>query len=112
MKFLISLIALATLTTTPAWAFLSNQEENHLLKAMNETSLNKDLSFEDIRCSHRSRSCLVRFEIQRKQAGCLIERLQDASDLYVEVSDGRGHTQMLLSPYAEKTLAACVAGLL
>lgn len=111
MKFVLFLFTLATLTANPAQAFLVSQEKDLLLKAMNNATLNKDVVFEDIRCSLRTRSCLVRFQVQNKSAGCLIEKLQDASDLYVEINS-ENQTHRVLSPYTEQILAACVASLL
>ncbi|WP_347359571.1 hypothetical protein [Bdellovibrio sp.] len=109
-KTLAILFSLFAFAASPAHAFLSAQDEIQILKTLNEENLNPGVHFEDIRCSLRNRTCLVKMEIQEhRKTGCMIERMTDSGDLYTEQKDQKGHSRMVLSPYAEETLAACLA---
>nr|BFD60968.1 hypothetical protein CKG001_30750 [Bdellovibrio sp. CKG001] len=104
------ILALFAFVASPAHAFLAPQDKAQILKTLNEENLNPGVHFQDIRCSLRNRTCLVKMEIQQqRKTGCMIERMTDASDLYTEHRDPQGHSRMALSPYAEQTLAACLA---
>ena len=104
--FILINIFAVSLVSFSAHAFISSSEQAQLLTVMN-TSNTQQIRFEDIRCSARSRMCLVRMELgaKRTPVGCSIERLNGAGDLYTETSAG-----LQLSPYAENALRECVAG--
>ncbi|WP_374075793.1 hypothetical protein [Bdellovibrio bacteriovorus] len=112
-SFILSLTSLLALVSTPAHAFISSQEEGLLVEAMNQ--INPSLHVENIRCSMRSRMCLVRMEVgqQQRRAGCMIERIGDATDLYSQNEDkATGKTTVSLSPYAQEALDRCVSQIL
>lgn len=106
---LATLFSLLVFVASPAHAFLSTQDKAQILKTLNEENLNPGVYYEDIRCSLRNRTCLVKMEVQRHRAGCMIERMADSADLYTEQKNHQGHSRMVLSPYAEEILAACLA---
>lgn len=108
----ITLAAIMALAASPAQAFLSSQDETTLLATLNQENLTPGVHYNDIRCSVRNRKCLVKMEIKSQKAGCLIERMNDVSDLYTESTTRDNQVRMVLSPYAEQALASCVAGLL
>lgn len=93
--------------TSSAHAFLSRSEEKVLLESMNQNKP-AEVNFESIRCSLRNRFCLVRFTAGNQNKGCMIERINDSSELYHSDVDQDGKTQLSLSSYAEKTLAQCL----
>lgn len=113
MKFIpLTLITALALAASPAQAFLTSQDEAQLLQTLNQENLNHDIIYHDIRCSIRNKKCLVKMEIKSNKTGCLIERMNDVSDLYTETTTRDNQVRMTLSPYAEQALASCVAGLL
>lgn len=113
-SFILSLTSLLALASSPAHAFISSQEEGLLVEAMNQINPSQ-VHIENIRCSMRSRMCLVRMEVgqQQRRAGCMIERISDATDLYTQNEDkATGKTTVSLSPYAQEALDRCVSGML
>lgn len=107
MKSLIALISLLSLASAPAHAFISSQEEVTLLAALNEQN-SPQVQFENIRCSVRNRLCLVKMELSNsRKVGCMIERLNDASDLYKEAVVN-GKNQLVLSDYSAEALRQCL----
>lgn len=107
MKSLLIIISLVISTSTPALAFLSHEEEALLVYDLNRNP-GKDIHFDGFRCSMRSRSCLVKFEIGTRKVGCYIERISQASDIYKE---SRSTGTLVLSDYAAETLNTCIEGL-
>jgi|GEM_PF-2344203 len=115
-SFILSLTAVLGIgiASTPAHAFISTQEETLLISAMNQ--LNPALlKVDSIHCSLRNRMCLVKMDVgtQVHHTGCMIERLNDASDLYTEsVDKATGKAVVSLSPYAYESLNRCVSAVL
>lgn len=103
---LFSLLFVALFMSSAAQAFISSGEQKELLAAMNKINPSQ-VAFEDIRCSLRSRMCLVKSELgpQKIKVGCAIERINGSADLFVETSQG-----LQLSPYSREALEQCLAG--
>ncbi|WII72493.1 hypothetical protein QJS83_01245 [Bdellovibrio sp. 22V] len=107
-KFVLSLISILSLAGAPAQAFISANEEDQLLQAMN-SAYEPHIQFESVRCSLRGRMCLVRLEVGSARIGCMIERITAAEDLYhVSQNKMTGKTSVSLSPYAQTELNVCV----
>lgn len=106
MKFLIAAIISSFAFMGPAHAFISSEEQDQLLLAMNKLNP-AQVHFQEVRCSARSRMCLVRMELgaNKIQAGCAIERIASADDLFVMTSAG-----MQLSGYSQEALNQCLEG--
>jgi hypothetical protein len=100
---LINVIALSFVGFS-AQAFISSEEQTQLLSSMNK--LNNEVHFQDVRCSARSRMCLVRLELgeQKLPVGCSIERINSPEDLFKETANG-----LQLSAYSEASLNECIA---
>ncbi|KHD88700.1 MAG: hypothetical protein OM95_07820 [Bdellovibrio sp. ArHS] len=109
IKFVLTLATLSVLFASgPAVAFVSAQEEQALIAAINDVSP-AHIRAESLRCSLRNRMCLVHMEIAQRKAGCMIERISDVSDLYTEEFDKEtGKNFFVLSRYAQDSLAHCV----
>ncbi|KYG70515.1 hypothetical protein AZI85_00790 [Bdellovibrio bacteriovorus] len=111
IKFVLTLSTISVLFSSPAFAFVSPQEEKALIEAINDASPAQTHA-EGIRCSLRNRMCLVRLHVAERQAGCMIERIADVSDLYTEeVERTTGKSVFTLSRYAQDSLNHCVAEL-
>ncbi|XGC80521.1 hypothetical protein ACES2L_14420 [Bdellovibrio bacteriovorus] len=104
MKFLITISLL--LSAPSAFAFLSNAEEELLLQNLNQKQT--AVTFEEIRCSLRNRLCLVRYEANGANKACLIERINDASELYNSEVDQNGKVVLNLSNYAQREVERCL----
>lgn len=112
-KLILSLTSLIAFASSPSLAFISAQEEGQLLQAMNQINP-AQVQFESIRCSLRNRMCLVKALVgpQAQKVGCMIERISDASELYVEsLESATGKTFVSLSPYAHASLSSCLSQL-
>ena len=112
MKSLIlSLISVVTLAAPSAFAFVSSEEETLLLQNLNQGS-SASVHFENIRCSARNSMCIFKLQLQpgERKAGCMIERLNDASDLYTEEKID-GVVSLTLSAYATEALQQCLRNL-
>jgi hypothetical protein len=106
MKLLVIIHVFAlSLVSFSAQAFISSDEQSQLLNSMNK--LNTQVHFQEIRCSARSRMCLVRLELgaQKLQVGCSIERIASSADLFQETATG-----LQLSAYSTAALNECIAG--
>lgn len=108
MKFsTIILSLLLTLGHSSAQAFISRSEQDQVLTLLNQSSLAETHTahFEDIRCSLRSRMCLVRAELRLadKKVGCIVERISDSSEI---ISHDGGDTS--IAPYTAKALQSCL----
>ncbi|WP_295900678.1 hypothetical protein [uncultured Bdellovibrio sp.] len=113
-SFILSLTSFLALVSSPAHAFISSQEETLLVEAMNQVNP-AQVHVENIRCSLRNRMCLVKMEVgaHQRRAGCMIERISDAADLYTEnVDKATGKTVVSLSPYTQDSLDRCVSQVL
>lgn len=107
MKFqVLTLISSMILMNPIAHAFISSEEQGQLLVELNKLNP-AQAHFQDIRCSARSRMCLVRVELgsQKLQVGCAIERLASSEDLFTESAAG-----LHLSPYSQNALNQCIEG--
>lgn len=89
-----------------AHAFLSSEDQVQFLAAMNKINPAK-VQFQDVRCSARSRMCLVRMELgaKRTAVGCAIEQIASSDDLFVSSAAG-----LQLSPYSQSVLNQCLEG--
>ena len=113
MKFVfMALISTALLSGFSAHAFITPQEQGRLIAKLNEGNFGQ-VHFEDVRCSLRSRLCIVKLSVgpEALPAGCMIERISDSAEILTESVNADGSVQTVISPYAEETLVACVRGL-
>ncbi|KYG66310.1 hypothetical protein AZI86_04435 [Bdellovibrio bacteriovorus] len=106
MKFLIAALISSFAFMGPAHAFISSEEQDQLLVAMNKLNPSQ-VHFQEVRCSARSRMCLVRMELgaNKLPVGCAIERIASSDDLFVVNSAG-----MQLSAYSANALNQCIEG--
>lgn len=101
------LAVIAAISMSPsAHAFMSANEQTELLNALNKLNPSQ-VVFEDIRCSNRSRMCLVKMELgaEKSKVGCAIERITSADDLFVNSAHG-----IEVSPYTRQALEECIQG--
>lgn len=113
MKFVfMALISAITLSSFSAQAFITPEENSRLLTKLNDGSF-EQVHFEEIRCSLRSRMCLVKMEVGPRalKAGCMIEQIGESSEVIKESVDAQGNTQTDLSSYAQEAVENCIAGL-
>ncbi len=101
----LSLIALITISSPSAFAFLTNQEQQFFITSLNKMNTNENIKFEEVHCSRRNRLCIVKAEINKHQTACVVDRLMDSSDLL----DSKTNK---VAPYAESTISSCVQKLL
>lgn len=87
-----------------AQAFLSAPQEQRVLAQLNARFLR--VNFEDIRCSLRSRHCLLHFSSIKGQHSCFIGLISDPSDVIQENED-KGLIR--LAPYAEDVVTRCLS---
>lgn len=107
MKSTLFSVLFAALFMSPAaQAFITSAEQKELLTAMNKINPSQ-VVFEDIRCSMRSRMCLVKSELgpQKIKVGCAIEKINGSSDVFVETAQG-----LQLSAYSRNALEQCLSG--
>ncbi|NUN04577.1 MAG: hypothetical protein HUU57_02335 [Bdellovibrio sp.] len=110
-SLLLSLLSVITLAAPSAFAFVSAAEETLLLQTLNQAS-SAQVHFENIRCSARNSMCIFKLQLQpgERKAGCMIEGLNAAADLYVE-ENINGVARINLSAYATEALQQCLRSL-
>lgn len=108
--FAVITLSLIALGGTPTQAFISHSQAAELIEALNQT--HPSIQVESFRCSLRSRMCLVRMEVgmPQRKVGCVIERVNEASDIFTEQKNKTsGIVSLALSAYATEALDQCLA---